>query len=159
MILIDSSSWIHFLRPNGDPLVRARVEAALTSGEAAWCPLVRLELWNGAAGDREKKILRDFEAVLPELAIDGDVWSVSYELARRARSAGVSVPATDVLIASCARRHRVELETADSDFQWLATVPSIEMYTPERVAEFERESTVDEQTQAAVRRNPGRSDE
>ncbi len=122
MILVDSSSWIHFLRPNGDPVVRSRVEAALTSGEARWCPLVQLELWNGAAGDREKKMFRDFEAVLPELAIDDDVWAGAYEIARRARAAGVSVPATDLLIAACARRHGADLETADSDFERLAAL-------------------------------------
>ena len=122
MILVDSSSWIHFLRPNGDPVVRTRVEGALTSGEACWCPLVRLELWNGAAGDRDRKILRDFEAVLPELAIDDDVWAGAYELARQARSAGVSVPATDILIAACAQRHGADLETADSDFERLAAL-------------------------------------
>jgi len=83
---------------------------------------VRLELWNGAAGDRDRKILRDFEAVLPELSIDDDVWTSAYDLARRARLAGVSVPATDLLIAACAQRHGVELETADSDFERLASV-------------------------------------
>ena len=119
MILVDSSSWIHFLRPQGDPVVRARVESALTNGEACWCPMVRLELWNSAAGERDRKILRDFETVLPELAIDDEVWSGARELARRARSIGVSVPATDILIAACARRHGAELETADSDFERL----------------------------------------
>jgi len=122
VILVDSSSWIHFLRPSGDPEVRARVEDALRQGEACWCPLVRLELWNGAAGDRDRKILRDFEAVLPELSIDDDVWTSAYELARRARSSGVSVPATDILIAACARRHGADLETADADFERLATL-------------------------------------
>ena len=122
MILVDSSSWIHFLRPDGDPAVRARVEGALTAGEACWCPQVRLELWNGAAGDRETKILRDFEAVLPELVIDDEAWSVAYALARDARSAGMSVPASDILIAACARRHGADLETADSDFERLAAV-------------------------------------
>jgi predicted nucleic acid-binding protein len=122
VILVDSSSWIHFLRPNGDPVVRSRVEAALTSGSACWCPLVRLELWNGAAGKRDRKSLRDYEDVLVELAIDDDVWDGAYELARRARSAGVSVPATDILIAACARRHGAELETADSDFGRLAAL-------------------------------------
>ena len=122
MILVDSSSWIHFLRPTGDPVVRARVEAALNAGEACWCPQVRLELWNGAAGDRDRKILRDFEAVLPELSIDAKVWSGAYELARRARAAGVSVPATDILIAACAQRHGVGLETADSDFERLTAI-------------------------------------
>ncbi len=84
MILVDSSSWIHFLRPNGDPAVRARVESALTAGEACWCPLVRLELWNGAAGERDRKILRDFESVLSELSIDDEVWAAADALARRA---------------------------------------------------------------------------
>jgi len=126
VILVDSSSWIHFLRPTGDPVVRARVEAALTAGEACWCPLVRLELWNGAAGDRDRKILRDFESVLPELAIDDEVWTTACDLARRARAAGVSVPATDILIAACARRHGAELETADSDFEQLVVVPPID---------------------------------
>jgi predicted nucleic acid-binding protein len=122
VILIDSSSWIHFLRPNGDPAVRARVESMLTSGDACWCPLVRLELWNGAAGDRDRKILRDFEAVLPELPIDDEVWSTAYALAGRARAVGVSAPASDILIAACARRHDADLETADSDFELLASV-------------------------------------
>jgi len=113
VILVDSSSWIHFLRPNGDPVVLSRVEAALTSGAACWCPLVRLELWNGAAGDRDRKSLRDFEDVLLELAFDDEVWAGAYELAHRVQGAGVSLPATDILIAACARRHGADLETAD----------------------------------------------
>lgn len=65
MVLVDTSAWIHFLWPDGDPAVRDRVTAVLRAGTAAWCPMVRLELCNGAAGDREKKTLRDFQRVLP----------------------------------------------------------------------------------------------
>ena len=103
-------------------MVRTRVEDALTTGEACWCALVRLELWNGASGERDRRILRDFESVLPELPIDDEVWTAAYELARCARAAGVSVPATDVLIMACARRHGAELETADADFERLTAV-------------------------------------
>lgn len=85
--------------------------------------MIRLELWNGAGGEREKKVLRDFERVLPELAIDNDVWQAAYGLARSARTAGVTVPGTDLLIAACARRHQVELEQSDSDFELLAKLP------------------------------------
>ena len=119
MTLIDTSSWIHLLRPNGDPAVRSRVEAALKAGDACWCPIVQLELWNGARGDREKRVLRDFATVLPELPIDEDVWNAAYELARRARARGITVPATDVAIAACAQVHGAGLESADSDFQRL----------------------------------------
>lgn len=124
MVLVDTSSWIHFLRPDGDGEVRARVEAALRAGTACWCSLVRLELWNGAGGDREKKVLREFERLVPELAIDDEVWGDACDLARRCRAGGVTVPATDILIAACARHHGAELEHADGDFDALATISS-----------------------------------
>ena len=110
------------LRPSGDPNVRSRVETALANGQACWCPLVRLELWNGARGRRERTVLHHFEAVLPELPIDTEVWSAAFDLARRAGSQGVTVPATDLIIAACAGRHDATLETADSDFELLDAV-------------------------------------
>jgi predicted nucleic acid-binding protein len=122
MILVDTSSWIHFLRPDGDGDVRARVESTLRAGTARWCPLVRLELWNGAGGERERKVLREFERVIPELAIDDAVWSEARDLARRCRAAGVTVPATDILIAACAGHHGAQLEHADGDFDAIARV-------------------------------------
>ena len=122
MLLIDTPSWIHFLRPDGDPGVHARVEAALESGEACWCPIVQLELWNGARGGHEQRVLREFARALPDLAIDGEVWRKACELATQARARGVTAPATDVLIAACALHHGADLESADSDFDNLAAV-------------------------------------
>ena len=46
-------------------------------------------------------------------------WGSGFAQRAGARSAGLSVPATDILIASCARHHQVELEHADSDFSHL----------------------------------------
>ena len=122
MTLIDSSSWIHLLRPHGDPDTRRRVEAALRAGEACWCPIVRLELWNGARGGREQRVLRRFEEVLPSLPMDEEVWATACALARRARSHGVTAPAADIAIAACARRHGAAIESADRDFERLAAL-------------------------------------
>ena len=122
MILVDTSSWIHLLRPHGDRETRRRVEAALRGGEACWCPIVQLELWNGARGDHELRVLRRFAAVLPVLPMDEEVWTAAYVLARRARRRGVTVPAADVAIAACARRHGADLESADRDFELLRGV-------------------------------------
>jgi predicted nucleic acid-binding protein len=116
MVLVDSSSWIHFLRPDGNTTAKSRVEALLQAGTACWCPIVRLELWNGAGGDREKRVLREFERFLPELAITPQVWGNAYELARGCRAHGVTVPATDLLIIACSRHHGAALEQRDSDF-------------------------------------------
>lgn len=122
MILVDTSSWIHLLRPDGDPVVSSRVQDALLTGRACWCPIVRLELWNGARGDHERRALLAFAAALPELPVNDDVWRAAYELASRARRRGVTAPATDILIASCAEQHGAALETADSDFDLLASL-------------------------------------
>jgi predicted nucleic acid-binding protein len=122
VVLVDTSSWIHMLRERGNPVVRARVEPALREGEACWCPQVRLELWNGAGGDREKKILRGFEMTLPELPVDDEVWESSMDLARRARTQGGTLSSSDLLIAARARRHGAELETSDRDFENLGAI-------------------------------------
>ena len=123
MILIDTSSWIHLLRPDGEPAVRTRVEAALRGGAACWCPLVELELWNGARGGAEQRALRRFSAALPVLPMDDAVWVAARDLARRARAGGVTVPATDIAIAACAERHGAALESADKDFDRLRGLP------------------------------------
>lgn len=122
MVLIDTSSWIHFLRRDGDPETRGRVRGLLLAGDAAWCPVVRLELWNGARGNREKAILLEFGQSLVELAIGESVWDAAYALARAARSSGLTLPATDIVIAACARVHQARLEHSDSDFDRIARV-------------------------------------
>jgi predicted nucleic acid-binding protein len=123
VVLVDTSSWIQYLRPNGDAAVSRRVQQALTSGEACWCPMIRLELWNGAGGERERKVLRDFERLLPELPITDEVWNDAVELARKARANAITVPASHLLIVACARHHAASLESADTDFTLLAEVP------------------------------------
>ncbi len=120
MKLIDTSAWIHQMRPQGDPAVRARVEALLRAGEAAWCDLVRLEIWAGIGSERERRALRQYEAVIPELPIDVGVWQAARDLASRTRRAGRTIPAADILICACARRHGVGIEHADAHFDTLA---------------------------------------
>ena len=120
MKLVDTSAWIHSLRPGGDPGVTARVRMLLESGEAAWCPLVRLELWNGARGAHECDVLREMSAHLPDLAITPEVWSLACEFARKARAKGKTIPSTDILIAACARHHGVAIEHADDHYTVLA---------------------------------------
>jgi len=83
---------------------------------------VRLELWNGARGEKEKKALKEFEEAMPELEVTAEVWDEACELARRAREAGLTVPATDLLIAACARHHGAAIEAVDPHFAQLAKI-------------------------------------
>ena len=69
--------------------------------------------------DQDRKLLRDYERVLPDLAITDQVWALACDLGDRARRAGISAGAGDLLIAACARVHGAEVEYADADFDLL----------------------------------------
>jgi predicted nucleic acid-binding protein len=120
MKMVDTSSWIHQIRRRGDPTVRARVEQLLRTGEAAWCPVVRLELWAGVGSDADRNLLRAYEQGIPELPVTDEVWEKAYRLADGCRRSGKTAPPHDILIAACARHHGVEIEHDDFHFVLLA---------------------------------------
>ena len=94
----------------------------LESGEAAWCPPVRLELWRGVTNDAERKTLRRYEALLPEYEISAGVWTRSIQLADRGRAFGVTVPLADLLVFACATIHGLDVAHDDTHFDELATL-------------------------------------
>ena len=82
MTLIDTSSWVDALRRDGDPEVKTRVAALLRAGTAAWCDIVRLELWNGLRGSAERKQMEELEADVVNLPTNDAVWARARLLAQ-----------------------------------------------------------------------------
>jgi predicted nucleic acid-binding protein len=113
--LVDASSWIEFLRGR-DSLPGQRVKELLVRGEAAWCDMTLVELWNGAQGTKEKKILQEMEDELRLYPVNPEAWVKARILARRCREKGVTAPTADVVIAACAAHHKLALEHCDSHF-------------------------------------------
>jgi len=122
MKLIDTSSWIDAMRRDGDPEIKARVVALVRAGTAAWCDMVRLELWNGLRGAAERKKMEELEADVINLPTSDAVWAKARLLIQRARAKGITVPATDLLIASCAWEHGVGMEHDDAHLTALASL-------------------------------------
>lgn len=115
MKLVDASSWIEFLRGRtSEPSLR--VKALLVQGQAAWCDLTLVELWNGARGQSEKGVLEALEGEVRLCPITEQAWAHASELARRCRSKGLTVPSADIVIAACAAAHKLELEHCDGHF-------------------------------------------
>ena len=119
-VLVDSSMWVHQLRKSGDPGKRARVNALLATGEAAWCPVVRLDLWRSVTNDTARKTLRRYEALLPDYEISAETWAEAMRLADRARAAGTTAPWADLLIFACAKLNDIEIEHDDDHFDALS---------------------------------------
>lgn len=119
VVLLDTSMWIEALRSGGRIDSRRRVDELIAADEAGWCDVVRLELWHGARGEKEHRDLRQLESVIPCLETDQRVWEESFELARRARTRGLTVGAPDLMIVACAKRHGVPVESRDSHLERL----------------------------------------
>ena len=121
-VLVDTSAWIDALRRDGNPEVRSLVRAATVEGRAVLCDLVLLELWNGAHGSGEQRLLRELERDLEKVPTSLAVWEAASQLARNCRKAGISAPATDILIAACAQHHGLEILHRDAHFDYIARV-------------------------------------
>lgn len=115
MTLVDASSWIEFLRGR-DSEPSQRVRTLLARGNAAWCDMTLVELWNGAQGHIEKKALEELEAEVQLLAVNEPVWAKARQLARRSREKGITVTSADLVIAACAANYNVDLEHCDAHF-------------------------------------------
>lgn len=122
LTLVDSSAWTQLLRKSGDPGIREQLKGLVIDGRAAWCELVRVELWRGAASEQDRADLREFEAELPSLELSPGVWQLACELGQRCREQGQPVPTTDLIIYACARFHRAGLLHRDRHFEILDTV-------------------------------------
>ncbi len=116
IVLVDTSSWIEALRTSGRGDVRERVRGLILNGQAAWCDLVAVELWNGAKGDYEKRTLIEFEKQITCLPTTAEVWQLARRLAQRCRNSGYTVPSADLVIAACGLSHNVAIEHCDKHF-------------------------------------------
>lgn len=115
MTLIDASSWIEFLRGRGSTPSEC-VKRLLISGDAAWCEFTLVELWNGAQGHAEKKVLDELEAEVQLYAVNEQVWAKARLLARRSREKGITATSGDIIVAACAANYDLQVEHCDSHF-------------------------------------------
>ncbi len=116
MRLVDASSWIEFLRGRTSE-AGLRVKALLAKGDAAWCEMTLVELWNGARGQPEKRALADLEREVTLYPVNEQVWALACSLARACRENGFTLPSTDIVVAACARGSNLELEHCDKHFE------------------------------------------
>ncbi len=73
----------------------------------------------GAGGEEERVKSRRLFDTLRIYAVDGPVWEQAGTLAQRCRAGGITVPPTDLLIATTARMNGLSLLHADEHFTLL----------------------------------------
>lgn len=101
--LVDTSTWIEFFRPQGDPDVKRALRAALEEGAVVTVAPVLVELLVGLNPARSLDAqaihrLRALEAVALDWSVSARAGALGRALARR----GERVPTVDLMIAAAA---------------------------------------------------------
>jgi len=120
MFLIDSSAWIEYLRPDGSPKAKDRVEEILRREEAITCGIVVVELLRGATDKRYYQSLKDSLMALPQTPLDETVIQRAAEWGFLIDRRHKTVPTTDLIIGASAYKKAIVLH-CDKDFELLAS--------------------------------------
>jgi len=123
--LIDTSSWIQFLRRGGNATVKQRVRDLLKDGSVVTCPVVLAELWMGAGSVKDRQDVQELQDVLPCLPMEPLTWELSYRLAQICCQRGTPVPASDLIIAACAFFHGAMIDAEDRHLNTLEDCRSL----------------------------------
>jgi predicted nucleic acid-binding protein len=95
MYLVDTSIWIHGLRPTGNAEIQARLKPLILDGQTTVTEWILLELMTGLVKSEQPSSLLQWFTPVPRLPFNPEWWAAAWDLAGRLRSHGVSPSATD----------------------------------------------------------------
>jgi predicted nucleic acid-binding protein len=113
---VDTSAWIFALRKEPVLQVRDRIDALLKEDAIITTVIIKLELLAGTKTEKEYKRLKSRLDALESIEADDQLWHNACEHGFKLRRRGLTVPATDILIASCALQTGAILPHADMHF-------------------------------------------
>jgi predicted nucleic acid-binding protein len=123
-VLVDTSIWIeYFNRP--DSKKGGSLHALLKNGRVVVAGLVLTELLRGARLEKEFKLIAESMTALPFLETSLTTWIEAGRIGYSLRRKGVTVPTTDLLIASIALENNCLVFTLDPHFN---KIPDIKLY-------------------------------
>jgi predicted nucleic acid-binding protein len=114
-LLPDTNAWIDFFRGRPSRLAE-KLEEALVQGEVATCWVVLYELIQGIKNTREEAILLNAFQAVPHLEMTPELWINAGHLSSALRREGVTLPLSDIIIATLALEHKYTLLTIDRHF-------------------------------------------
>ncbi len=129
-VLVDSSIWIDYYRPQGASNLKRQLQATLAQGSVATIGLIAVEVLQGAPNPEVLHHLREDFLGLHWLELNQTVWLEAAALGAQLRRRGLSLPATDVVIAAAALHYRCRLWHHDADFTRIARHTTLPLFAP-----------------------------
>lgn len=122
-VMVDSSAWIDYFRAT-EGAVGDCVSRLLDEDRVVLCGMVELELLQGARPHQRRTLTELFSALSYVETERRDFIAAGERLAELRRK-GVTIPASDGLIATLCVRHRLQLLAIDAHFDYLPEVKQV----------------------------------
>lgn len=119
MVLIDTSTWIHYFNRSNNATFQ-EVGELIRQDQVVTCGPVITEILSGAKNQKDSKLLREQFKLLPFLGLEQKDFYEAGELRAKLKGRGYVIKTVDALIAHLALREGVELLHHDSDFNFIA---------------------------------------
>jgi predicted nucleic acid-binding protein len=124
-VLVDSNVYIGLLRRRVDPV--KCLGQWIGHNDLATCGMVRLEVERGIRVPKVRRILGDFFDVMRHVPTTEKIWASAADLAWKLDRQGITLPAQDLLIASCALNIGAAVLSDDAHF---LQVPELTVLRP-----------------------------
>ena len=118
--LVDTSAWLYALRRDFLPAVKDRIDHLLQEDVVVTTGIVKLEILGGTKNEDEFNRLKSRLDSLDSIHTDELLWELACKLGFDLKRKGVTVPYTDILIASCALQAHCTIVHADAHFDLIA---------------------------------------
>lgn len=115
-LLPDTCVWIDFFNGRNTTLT-VQLEQALLQDEAYTCGVVLYELLQGIRTPGEDEQVRTAFDALTMLEVSTKTWVAAAKLSADLRRQGITLPLSDIIIASVAIEHTLTVMTVDHHFQ------------------------------------------
>ena len=123
-VLVDTSVWIqYFNRLDSKP--GKSVEGLLREGRVVGTGIVLTELLQGTQIEKEFNAILESMAALPFLETTQNTWIKAGRISYTLRRKGITIPTTDLVIASIALEYDCLIFSLDPHFE---KIPDIERY-------------------------------
>ncbi len=124
--LIDTSLWIDFTRLRSPRVLKQFIAPYILDPEAHLAEPITFEVLRHATSAEARQLAQQFQ-LMPTLATPAQLWSLAADLGQASRQKSISVHSLDLLIATVAIHHGVEVITFDGDFQKIASVSKLQV--------------------------------
>lgn len=122
-ILADTSVWIEFFKAGsktGDTLA-----ALLAGSTACTCGVVLFELMQGIKSETEKAAILSMLSELTYFEMSATLWQKAAGLSQTLKKKGLTLPLSDIFIASIAIANNLSIFTLDKHFE---QIPGVQIY-------------------------------